>query len=480
MGERELNFNADQWAAMPGTLDIHSIYAFNIVGPETLYVGKDFTTASVTLYAFNAKEVGYDKVLIKVDVQGPEGANITIMANDGNQDWNLAEIGQWGPSTGFAISKDYTATTPLTHLIFDKPGTYTATFQLVDLNNNNVVLASSTHTITVSYGPADYTAVDAALAKIPADLSKYTSTTVEILNAAKNAVIRDLTEDHQAEVDQFARNIEAAITGLELRNISSGSSGSSGSSSYNVTVSSGIKHGTITVSPKSASKGTTVTITIKPNKGYELDDLTVTDKNGDTVKLTKKNDNQYTFKMPASKVTIDANFVGVKEVPTYSFEDVPNGYWAEDAIAWAFEKGYMNGTSETTFNPGGNVSRQQLWMILARVSGENPANMAEAKIWTMANGISDGTAPGGSVTRQQMVAILYRYATLMGLNVPGKADLSVYPDAGSVAGYAKDAMSWAVANGIVSGTTQGTLNPTGTASRAQFAVILNRFCEKMM
>ena len=257
------------------------------------------------------------------------------------------------------------------------------------------------------------------------------------------------------------------------------SGGSSGSSSYSVSVSSG-KHGEVTASPKTASKGTTVTLTVKPDKGYELDKLTVTDKNGDTVKLTKKSDTQYTFTMPASKITVKAEFVEIEKAPAHAFTDVADGFWAEDAIAWAFEKGYMNGTSDTTFNPGGNVSRQQLWMILARVSGQNPANMAEAKSWAVVdNGISDGTAPGGSVTRQQMVAILYRYATLMGYDVSAKADLGAYPDAASVAGYAKDAMAWSVANGIVGGTTQGTLNPAGTASRAQFAVILNRFCEKM-
>ena len=272
--------------------------------------------------------------------------------------------------------------------------------------------------------------------------------------------------------------LESPITAEPVfSNRSSG--GSSGSSSYTASVDSGIKHGTVTVSPKSASKGTTVTITVKPNTGYELDDLTVTDKNGDTVKLTRKSDTKYTFTMPASRVTIDADFVKIEEAPAHSFADVPDGFWAEDAIIWAYENGYMKGTSETTFGPSGNVSRQQLWMILARLSGASPATMAEAKSWAVANGVSDGSSPSGSVTRQQMVTILYRYATLMGYDVSAKADLTVYPDYASVASYAQDAMAWAVANGIVGGTSQGTLNPAGTASRAQFAVILSRFCEKM-
>ena len=135
----------------------------------------------------------------------------------------------------------------------------------------------------------------------------------------------------------------------------------------------------------------------------------------------------------------------------------------------------MNGISATTFSPSGTVSRQQVWMILARMAGANPANMAEAKAWSVANGISDGSNPGGAVTRQQLVALLYRFAAQYGYDTTAKADLSGYPDAASLASYATDAMAWSVANGIIGGTTQGTLNPTGTANRGQFAAILWRF-----
>ena len=250
---------------------------------------------------------------------------------------------------------------------------------------------------------------------------------------------------------------------------------------YSVSVpsASSIKHGSVTVSPKSAKKGTTVTITVKPDKGCELDGLTVTDKNGNEVKVTRKSDTKYTFTMPSGKVTVEATFVKVEETLEHSFTDVPDGYWAEDAIAWAYENGCMNGNTAVTFNPEGTVSRQQLWMILARLSGYNPAAMAEAKSWAVDNGISDGTVPGGAVSRQQLVTILYRYAVRMGYQTDRTADLTAYPDHASVAAYAKDAMSWSVANSIVGGTTQGTLNPSGTATRAQFAVILSRFCENI-
>ena len=140
----------------------------------------------------------------------------------------------------------------------------------------------------------------------------------------------------------------------------------------------------------------------------------------------------------------------------------------------------MNGVSAERFAPGSTVTRQQLWMILARLSGYQPADFAEAKAWAVDNRISDGTNPGNAVSRQQLVTILYRYAVMMGYKTTGAADLTQFPDHASVAAYAKDAMSWSVANGIVGGTTAGTLNPTGTATRAQFAVILSRFCEKIV
>ena len=162
------------------------------------------------------------------------------------------------------------------------------------------------------------------------------------------------------------------------------------------------------------------------------------------------------------------------------FKDVPSTYWAYKEIMWANENGYMNGVSADTFNPAGNVTRQQVWMILARHSGANPANMTEAKEWAVENGISDGTNPGNPVTRQQLVALLYRYADMKGYDVTARTDLSGFPDYTSVSDYAKDPMSWSVANGIVTGTAQGTLNPHGNATRAQFAVIMYRFCDKMM
>ncbi|MDE6455721.1 MAG: S-layer homology domain-containing protein, partial [Dysosmobacter sp.] len=158
------------------------------------------------------------------------------------------------------------------------------------------------------------------------------------------------------------------------------------------------------------------------------------------------------------------------------FHDVPSGFWAEDAISWAAGKGIMNGYGDNSFNPDRQVTRQQLWMVLGRLNGANPADMTAAAAWAVSNGVSDGTNGTNTMSRQQMVTMLYRYAQLKGYPITGGMSLESYADAGKVAAYAQEALAWAVGNGIMRGTSQGLLNPEGTASRAHFAVFMQRFC----
>lgn len=259
---------------------------------------------------------------------------------------------------------------------------------------------------------------------------------------------------------------------------SSHSGGGGGSSvSKKVTVNS-TKNGSVSVSPSYPSKGNKVTLTVRPNSGYVLDSIKVLDSKGNEVALTKEADNKYTFIMPDGKVTVDAKFVKADGSSDAAFSDVPDTHWAIKEITWAAENGIMNGIGGGQFAPDRTVTRQQLWMVMARLGGSNPADMAAARSWAMSNNISDGTRPGEALTRQQLVAILYRYAQLMGYPTTGAADTSTFPDHATVSAYAKDAMAWAVGNGIVTGTSDGRLNPGGTASRAQFAVIMYRFDQK--
>lgn len=269
---------------------------------------------------------------------------------------------------------------------------------------------------------------------------------------------------------QFTINTSMTFDAMWSTVSSGGSSSSEPSYSPVMDVSKG---GSVKVNPRTPEEGDEVTITVDPDSGYEVDEVTVTDRNGREVKVTAERNGTYTFTQPRGRVTISVTFV--REGGSTFFSDVPESFWAYDEIAWAYDNGYVNGTSASSFSPNASISRQQVWMILARLSGADPANMSAAREWAVTNGVSDGTTPGGAVTRQQLVALLYRYATLMGYANDQRADLSAYPDAGTVAGYAVEPMQWSVANSIVGGTSNGTLDPTGTATRAQFAVMLYRF-----
>lgn len=163
-------------------------------------------------------------------------------------------------------------------------------------------------------------------------------------------------------------------------------------------------------------------------------------------------------------------------VTASGFSDVPDTHTFSAEIKWAKDNGYMNGTGEGVFSPAGTVNRQQIWMVLARMAGANPANMAEALTWAVENGISDGTNPTGAVSRQQLVTMMFRFAQKQE-NAPSEAgaDISTFSDAAQVSGYAQEALAWSVANNIVGGTADGRLNPYGNATRGAFAAILYRY-----
>lgn len=263
-----------------------------------------------------------------------------------------------------------------------------------------------------------------------------------------------------------------------------GGSSSSGSTTYTVSTDSA-KNGSVSVSPKNASKGTTVTITIKPDSGYELDDLTVTDKNGDAVKLTRKSDTQYTFTMPASKVTVEASFTKIEEQPSVSFIDVPTSAYYYDAVAWAVENGITNGTSATTFSPDDSCTRAQMVTFLWRAAGSpkatggNPftdvsasAYYYDAVLWAVEQGITNGTSaitfsPDATVTRGQTVTFLWRAGGSPAARGSSFADVAA--DA-----YYAPAVQWAVANGITYGTSSTTFGPEDDCTRAQIVTFLWR------
>ena len=254
----------------------------------------------------------------------------------------------------------------------------------------------------------------------------------------------------------------------------SNSSGGSSRPTYSPSLDVG-DGGTVKVNPRTPEAGEEVTLTVTPDEGYAVEEVSVTDRDGDPVDVTAHRDGTYTFEQPRGRVTIEVTFR--ETAPAMPFADVPEDHWARDAIAWAYENGYVSGTSAAAFSPGASISRQQVWMILARLSGGAPADMAAARAWAVESGISDGTAPGGAVTRQQLAALLFRFAQSQGMDVSVGEDTNIlsYPDAFDAAEYAVPALQWACGAGVLYGTSDGRLDPQGTATRAQFAVRLERF-----
>ncbi|WP_418988542.1 S-layer homology domain-containing protein [Agathobaculum sp.] len=324
----------------------------------------------------------------------------------------------------------------------------------------------------LQYKGADYTKVDAAIAKANA-LNKDNYKDFSAVEAAVKAVVRDKNITKQSEVDAMAKAIEDAINALVRKS----SGGGSSSPSYSVTIPNKTENGTVTVSPRSAEKGDSVTITAKPDSGYQLNDLTVTDKNGKELKLTDKGNGKYTFTMPASKVTVTPTFVKIAQQPTgKTFVDVAKSDWFADAVAYVTDKGLMNGTGSDTFSPNASTTRGMLMTVLARYAGTDTTGSKpwyqKGMEWAKAHGVSDGTNPEVNITREQLVTMLYRYAG----SPAASGSLDNFSDASTVSSYAVNAMQWAVANGIVNGSN-GKLNPQNNATRAEVAAILMRFCE---
>ena len=227
-------------------------------------------------------------------------------------------------------------------------------------------------------------------------------------------------------------------------------------------------NGTIRVNPSNGSTGTLITVTATPDEGYELAYITV-----DGEKITGN-----TFRMPDKTVTVSAAFVPV----SFPFTDVKPGDWFYDYVAYVYSNGLMDGTSATTFEPNANMTRAMVWAILARIDGETVTGAAwatDARAWAMNSGVSDGTDPNGLVTREQFATMLYRYAVAKGYDVSigESTNILSYADFGQISEYAIPAMQWACGSGIVTGVTDSTLAPQGTATRAQCAAMLMRFVE---
>ena len=255
------------------------------------------------------------------------------------------------------------------------------------------------------------------------------------------------------------------------------------------------ENGEVTVSPRNPERGDDVTITPAPEAGYEVDEVTVIDRNGNEVEVTENRDGTWTFEQPRGRVTISVAFREIPPEPL-PFTDVPEDFWAYNAIQYVCGEGLMAGTSGSTFSPEGTTTRGQIVTILWRLSDSPVVNYlmdysdvdpaayyAEAIRWATSEGIVGGYGggvfgPNDPITREQLAVMLYRYAQHEGLTaVTLEENLTGYADADSISPFAIQAMNWAVGAGIIGGTSPTTLAPQGTATRAQAAVMLMRFCK---
>ena len=261
------------------------------------------------------------------------------------------------------------------------------------------------------------------------------------------------------------------------------SGGDDSDPTYAIEVGKDIRNGTVTANRRYAERGDTVTITVKPDDGFKLDDLTVTDKNGKELKLTDKGNGKYTFTMSAGKVEINAAFV--KEVETSPFSDVSTSAYYYEAVKWAQEKGITGGIGNGLFGPNQPCTRAQIVTFLWRAAGSpEPKSMssfsdvsadsyyAKAVAWAVENGITTGTgdgkfSPDATCTRAQSVTFLFR---AIGKLVDSKAEFSdVLTDS-----YYANAVAWAVENGVTNGIGDGLFGPDNSCTRAQIVTFLFR------
>ena len=371
-------------------------------------------------------------------------------------------------------------------------GDYTvkATFAATD-NYNEVTatadftIAKATPAVVISASPSTLTgggSVELTVSGVPTEGQLAVTCDNDIKVTEKDgkytAALPNETKDYTFKADYTGTDLYNNASDTCVVSVTYKGSSHHSSSTSNTVSASTASNGKVSLDKSTAKKGDTVTVTVTPNAGYQLDKLTITDAKGKTVDVTKKSDGKYTFTMPDSKVTITPTFSKIEDTkPSKNgFDDVASSDWFADAVKYVTDKGLMNGTGSDKFSPSATTTRAMLMTVLARYAGEDTTGGAtwyeKSMEWAKAKGVSDGTNPNANITREQLVTMLYRYAGSPATN----GSLDNFSDAASVSSYAANAMQWAVENGIVNGSN-GKLNPQNNATRAEVAAILMRFCE---
>ena len=301
------------------------------------------------------------------------------------------------------------------------------------------------------------------------------------------------------DVEDYLKDGLAIDSNGNVYQPSQGGGSSGGGSSvtrYTVSVPDDIEGGSIRVSPTRASRGQTVTITVDPDEGYELDRLVVRDADGDRIDLERKSDTKYTFEMPRGKVTVEATFTEIEEEDAIPFRDVDTDDWFYDAVVYAYDTGLMSGVSDDQFAPDATLTRAMVAQMLYSLEGKPRTGSAgyadvafgawyeDAVAWISSEGLMTGYSdtafgPDDPLTREQLALILYNYADWAGYDVRGGVSLGSYIDADSASAWAVEALEWAIDAGLISGRGNGILAPAGTATRAEVAQIFMNFLENV-
>lgn len=270
------------------------------------------------------------------------------------------------------------------------------------------------------------------------------------------------------------------------------------SKDYSITVRTP-SHGSVSSNADYASSGNRVTLTVTPSRGYELEDITVTNKKtGDVISVSSSRSDKYRFTMPAANVTVEAFFreiavsdpVAVNPPVTPAVPNTPNlpaaivyadvrvTDWYYDGVQYMAQRGLMKGTSATEFDSHSNTTRAMVWTMLARMAGQSTdggSNWYQKGMdWCIASGITDGSDPNGTITREQLATMLWRTTG----SPASSAQLSQFSDSGKINAYAQDALRWATEHGIMNGKGGGMLDPQGLATRAEVAQMFMNYMVK--
>ena len=452
------------------------------------------STQNVTATVENALNTAGETTITVTDLPTDFVAEYTVTS--GNTDLSAYNF---TVANGKLTWKDTPAFGTYTLTIKDKSGAYAPVSTSFELKTADIIAkydASKKALVKASDAITEeqFAAYLKAISAVSVDGTSYAASDKGSVPIVKTDGVIDLTAQPFSKGEGASYNLVVKATGYQdltftvttakKSNSGSGSSSSGSSGSSHAVSVPTAQNGDVTVSPKNASKGDRVTITVTPDKGYELDSLTVKDASGNKLKLTDKGNGKYTFTMPGSKVTVSAEFV--EEQAASIFADVPADAYYAKAVEWAVKKGITNGKANGLFGSNDPCTRGQIVTFLWRAAG-SPAPKGTVKVpsdvlpgsycydavaWALENGITNGLADGtfgvnNTCTRGQSVTFLYRAMGTAPTTVNGFTDVESNA-------FCAEAVAWAVENGVTNGTSASTFSPNAGCTRAQIVTFLYR------